>query len=170
MLIVFLAGLSQAVAQSIILFANRVRPLRFFISLLLAALLFVVGYLFWSLSIWVTGLLVLRNPIPWQTVSDVLAFGYLPLTFSFFGALPYLGVPILRVLAVWNLLAVVVGFATPGPIDSPEQPIWHVGLGWLVLLVLAANRRATHRKFGPMAHQIKWLASGWWLIVVSWKP
>ena len=131
----FLAGLSQAVAQSIILFANRVRPLRFFISLLLAALLFVVGYLFWSLSIWVTGLLVLRNPIPWQTVSDVLAFGYLPLTFSFFGALPYLGVPILRVLAVWNLLAVVVGFATLAQLTA-RAAIWHVGLGWLVLLVL----------------------------------
>ena len=133
--IVFSAGLSQAVAQSIILFANRVKPLRFFISLLLAALLFVVGYLFWSLSIWVTGLLVLRNPIPWQTVSDVLAFGYLPLTFSFFGALPYLGVPILRVLSVWNLLAVVVGFATLAQLSAREA-IWHVGLGWFVLLIL----------------------------------
>ena len=109
--IVFAAGLSQAVAQSIILFANRVKPLRFFVSLLLAALLFVVGYLFWSLSIWITGLLVLCNPVPWQIVADVLAFGYLPLTFSFFGALPYLGVPILRILSVWNLLAVVVGFS-----------------------------------------------------------
>jgi len=134
-LIVFSAGFSQAVAQSIILFANRVKPLRFFISLLLAALLFVVGYLFWSLSIWVTGLLVLRNPIPWQTVTDVLAFGYLPLTFSFFGALPYLGVPILRVLSVWNLLAVVVGFATLAQLTAREA-IWHVGLGWLVLLML----------------------------------
>ena len=78
---------------------------------------------------------MLRNPIPWQTVSDVLAFGYLPLTFSFFGALPYLGVPILRVLAVWNLLAVVVGFATLAQLTA-RAAIWHVGLGWLVLLVL----------------------------------
>ena len=133
--IVFAAGLSQAVAQSIILFANRVKPLRFFVSLLLAALLFVVGYLFWSLSIWITGLLVLRNPVPWQIVADVLAFGYLPLTFSFFGALPYLGVPILRILSVWNLLAVVVGFSVLAQLTA-RAAVWHVGLGWLVLLVL----------------------------------
>ena len=133
--IVFAAGLSQAVAQSIILFANRVKPLRFFISLLLAALLFVVGYLFWSLSIWVTGLWVLRNPVPWQTVLDVLALGYLPLAFSFFGALPYLGGAILRLLSVWNLLAVVVGFATLAQLTAREA-ILHVGLGWLVLQIL----------------------------------
>lgn len=134
-LIVFAAGLAQAVAQSIILFANRVKPLRFFISLLLAALLFVFGYLFWSLSIWLTSLWVLRAPIPWQVVSDVLAFSYLPLILSFLGALPYLGVPILRLLSVWNLLAVVVGFSVLAQLTA-RAAVWHVGLGWLVLLVL----------------------------------
>jgi len=134
-LIVFAAGLAQALAQSIILFANRVKPLRFFVSLVLAALLFVVGYLFWSLSIWLTGRVVLRTPIAWQVVVDVLAFGYLPLAFSFLGALPYLGVPLLRILSIWNLLAVVVGFSVLAQLTAREAA-WHVGLGWLVLLVL----------------------------------
>jgi hypothetical protein len=150
LLIVFSAGFSQAVAQSIILFANRVKPVRFFISLLLAALLFVVGYGFWSLSIWVTGLLVLRNPIPWQTVTDVLAFGYLPLTFSFFGALPYLR---------RSNSADVVGVEPaggsgrvchPGPTDRPGSHL-ACGLGVVGFAGAPANGGTTDCEPGAMA-------------------
>ncbi|MGF1569856.1 MAG: Yip1 family protein [Nodosilinea sp.] len=133
--VVFLAGFSQAVAQSIILFMNRVKPLRFMISLGLAALLFVAGYLFWAASIWLAGQWFLDDPISWQTVADSLAFSYLPLVFSFLGAMPYFGVPILRLLSVWNLLAVVVGFSILAGL-SAGQVLWHVGLGWVVLQVL----------------------------------
>lgn len=133
--VVFLAGLSQALAQSIILFVNQVKPLRFAISLLLAAVLFVVGYWFWAASIWVSSRWFLVAPIPWQTITYSLALSYLPLVFSFLGSMPYLGVPILRLLAVWNLLAVVVGFAVLANL-SLGQAVWHVGLGWLVFQVL----------------------------------
>ncbi|PSN10432.1 CAAX protease, partial [filamentous cyanobacterium CCT1] len=133
--VVFVAGLSQAVAQSIILFVNRVKPLRFALSLVLAALLFVAGYLFWALSIWLASRWFLDPPISWQAVSDSLAFSYLPLIFSFFGAMPYLGVPVLRLLQVWNLLAVVVGFAVLANLTA-IQAVNHVALGWVVLLVL----------------------------------
>ncbi|WP_017297062.1 hypothetical protein [Nodosilinea nodulosa] len=133
--VVFLAGLSQAVAQSIILFVNQVKPLRFVLSLVLAALLFVAGYLFWALSIWLASRWFLDQSIPWQAVTDSLAFSYLPLVFSFFGAMPYLGVPVLRLLLVWNLLAVVVGFAVLAHLTA-VQAVGHVVLGWIVLLVL----------------------------------
>ena len=46
LLIVLAAGLSLAVGQSIILFINRVKPIRFMVSLLLNAVLFVFGFLF----------------------------------------------------------------------------------------------------------------------------
>lgn len=133
--VVFLAGLSQAIAQSIILFVNRVKPLRFGLSLVLAALLFVAGYVFWALSIWLASRWFLDQSIPWQAITDSLAFSYLPLVFSFFGAMPYLGVPVLRLLWVWNLLAVVVGFAVLANL-SASQAVGHVALGWIVLLVL----------------------------------
>ncbi|TVP68911.1 MAG: CAAX protease [Leptolyngbya sp. LCM1.Bin17] len=133
--IVFLAGFSQALAQGIILFVNRVRPLRFAISLILAAMLFVVGYWFWAVSIWFSSRWFLDAPIPWQTVAHSLALSYLPLVLSFLGAMPYLGVPILRLLAVWNLLAVVVGFTVLAGL-SAGQVVWQVGLGWLVFQVL----------------------------------
>jgi predicted Abi (CAAX) family protease len=135
LLIVFLAGLSQAAAQGVILFVNRVKPLRFALSQVIAALLFVVGYLFWVFSIWLAGREFFYLPIPWRVVAQGLAFGYLPLIFSFLGGLPYLGVPILRLLSIWNLLVVVVGFSVLANL-SAGQVVWHVGVGWVVLLVL----------------------------------
>jgi predicted Abi (CAAX) family protease len=133
--VVFVAGLSQAVAQSIILFINEVKPLRFGLSLVLAGLLFVAGYLFWALSIWLASGWLLEQPLAWQSVADALAFSYLPLVFSFLGAMPYLGVPLLRLLWVWNLLAVVVGFVVLANL-SVAQAVGHVGLGWVLLQVL----------------------------------
>ena len=50
--IVLLAGLSQAIGQSIILFANRVKPIRFLLSLVIASILFLISYFFWATSTW----------------------------------------------------------------------------------------------------------------------
>ena len=55
LLIVLLAGLSLAIGQSIILFINRVKPIRFIFSLLLNGILFVFGFLFLVFSTWLTG-------------------------------------------------------------------------------------------------------------------
>lgn len=135
LLIVLAAGLSQGVAQAIILFVNRVRPLRFVLSLLLGAVLFVFSYIFWALSIWLAGLWFLKITIPLPVVADVLGFSYLPLVFSFFGAMPYLGVPILRLLSVWNLLAIIVGFSVLAGLTAREA-FGHVVVGWILLQVL----------------------------------
>lgn len=150
--IVLLAGLSQEVAQAIILFVNRVQPLRFVVSLLLGSVLFAFGYLFWGLSVWVAGLVFLAQPIPLRTVVDVLAFSYLPLVFSFFGAMPYFGVPILRLLAVWNLLAMVVGFAALAALPA-RLAFAHVMLGWVVLVVVQQTVGQ------PVANLGRWLVN-----------
>ncbi|MEY3300139.1 MAG: hypothetical protein RLZZ597_3399 [Cyanobacteriota bacterium] len=133
--VVFMAGFSQAIAQSIILFVNQVRPLRFAISLVLAALLFVVGYGTWAFSIWLASGWLLDAPIPLAVITQSLTLGYLPLTLSFLGALPYLGLPVLRLLAVWSLLVVVVSFEQLANLSAPLV-VAHVGLGWVVMLML----------------------------------
>ena len=51
-LVVLLAGLSQTFGQSVMLFINRVRPLRFILSVAIAAVIFVFNYNFWILSTW----------------------------------------------------------------------------------------------------------------------
>jgi predicted Abi (CAAX) family protease len=135
LVVVFIAGLSQAVGQGIILFVNRVKPLRFLLSLVLSALLFVAGYLFWSLSIWLVSSWLLDQPIGWLAVRDSLTLSYAPLTFSFLGAMPYLGMPLLRLLSLFSLVLVVLTLATLANLSAWQAAV-HVGLGWLVLQIL----------------------------------
>ena len=111
LLVVVLAGLSLSVGQSIILFINRIKPARFVFSLLLNAILFTFGFLFLVFSTWLICLLPWSVNVPFLHLMKVLGLSYAPLLFSFLGALPYLGLPILNLLSVWRLLAMVVGFS-----------------------------------------------------------
>ncbi len=135
LVVVLLAGLSQGIGQSIILFINQVKPARFFISLLINAVLFTFGFLALVLSTWLITLLPWSVQVSFDDLVTVLGLAYAPLLFSFLGALPYLGLPILNLLSVWNLLAMVVGF---GAITSVgiSNAFGYVAFGWVVLQVL----------------------------------
>lgn len=109
--VVLLAGLSLAIGQSIILFINQVQPVRFFFSLFISAILFLFEFLFLVLSTWLICLLPDSVHVSLPTLFIVLGLAYAPLLFSFLGVLPYFGVPLLRLLSIWNLLAMVVGFS-----------------------------------------------------------
>lgn len=50
--VVVIAGLSETIAESIVLFANRVRAARFLMSVFVNVALFVFGYAFTVLSTW----------------------------------------------------------------------------------------------------------------------
>lgn len=152
LMIVLAAGLSRGVAAAIVLFINRVNPVRFVFSLLLEAVLFAVGYGFWAGSVWLTGTLFLPQDIPFKVIALVLGLSYAPYLFSFLGAMPYLGVPILRALAVWNLLAMAVGFSALANIRAGEA-FWHVILGWVVL-------QGLQQTIGqPIANLGRWLSN-----------
>lgn len=151
-MIVLAAGLSRGIAAGLVLFINRVNPIRFAFSLLLEAALFAFGYLFWAGSIWLVGYLVLPQDIPFSIIALVLGLSYAPYLFSFLGSMPYLGVPILRALAVWNLLAMVVGFSDLAQIHAGEA-FWHVILGWVVLQTLQQTVGQ------PIANLGHWLAN-----------
>ncbi|HEY9752017.1 MAG TPA: hypothetical protein V6C46_03645, partial [Coleofasciculaceae cyanobacterium] len=135
LLVVLLAGLSLAVGQSIILFINRVKPIRFVFSLLLNAILFVFGFLFLVFSTWLICQLPWSVQVSFPTLVKVIGLAYAPLLFSFLGALPYLGYPILALLSVWNLLAIVAGFAALTSI-SWAAAFSYVAFGWFVKQVL----------------------------------
>ena len=135
LLVVLAAGLSQGVAHGAILFVNRVRPVRFIFSLLIGAVIFAFGSLFWVASTWLIGFLPFTIKIPFDTLIRVLGFSYAPLVFSLFGAMPYLGEPILWVLSLWQLLVVVAGFMAVSE-GSVWQALATVALGWAMLSVL----------------------------------
>jgi predicted Abi (CAAX) family protease len=135
LLIVSGAGLSLGVGQSLILFVNRVRPLRFIFSLLLNAVLFTCGFLFLVFSTWAIGWLPGLVHIPWNDLVETLGLSYAPLQFSFLTALPYAGVLILNLLSIWHLLAMVVGFSAIAQV-SGASAFAHVAFGWFVLQFL----------------------------------
>ncbi|AFZ34275.1 hypothetical protein Sta7437_0680 [Stanieria cyanosphaera PCC 7437] len=147
LLVVLIAGLSLGVGQSIILFINRVQPVRFVFSLLLNAVLFTCGFIFLVFSTWAIGWLPGLVRISWNDLVEALGLSYAPLQFSFLGALPYAGVSILNLLSVWHLLAMVVGFSAIAQVSGASAFI-HVAFGWFMLQLLKGTIGQPIAKFG----------------------
>jgi predicted Abi (CAAX) family protease len=135
LIIVLAAGLSQQIAQSIVLFVNRVKPLRFILCLIVGAVLFAFGYFFLVCSTSIISFSPFINRVPFRVLGKILGFSYAPLIFSFLGAMPYLGVPILRLLSLWSLLVMVVGLSVVLN-TSVWQAFAAVGFGWFTLQLL----------------------------------
>jgi predicted Abi (CAAX) family protease len=133
--VVLFAGLSLAIGQGIILFINQVKPVRFIFSLLLNAVLFLLGFLFLASSTWLIGLLPGFTRLPWDALVRALGLSYAPLLFSCLGAMPYAGVPILNGLSVWHLLAMVVGVSAIAEVGGANA-FAHVAFGWFMLQIL----------------------------------
>ncbi|MGB6013730.1 MAG: CAAX protease [Nodosilinea sp.] len=135
LLLVLLAGLSQGIGQSIVLFINQVRPARFALSLSINVVLFAFGFLALVLSTWLVTLAPWTTNVPLSQLVTVLGAAYAPLLFAFLGALPYLGMPILNLLSVWHLLAMVVGVAAIAG-TGISNAFGYVALGWILMQVL----------------------------------
>jgi hypothetical protein len=150
-IVLLLAGFSQSVGQSIILFVNQVKPLRFLLSLVLSAILFVFSYSFWMVSTALVSSLVFRQAIDFKVVYHTVGLATAPQLLSFLIAMPYFGVPIQVILSLWTLLAFVQGFANSSGFGV-WQAFWCGFLGWVMLQIL---QRTIGR---PIAALGAWLA------------
>jgi len=148
--VLLLAGLSEAIAQGIVLFVNRVKPLRFVLSLAIASILFVFGFLFWAGSTWIVLKIFFGTRDPLIQLLITLAVSFAPKILSIFIALPYLGVPISIILSIWSFLAFLVGIQATLGLDL-WQGFWCGVLGWAVLQLL---QRTVGR---PVANIGKWI-------------
>lgn len=133
--IVFIAGFSQSLSQIVVLFINQVQPIRFVLSLLISALFFVIGYGFWTLSIWAIINLAFGDPLSLTAVLRMLGFSYAPLMLSVFAVIPYFGNAIFVLLSIWTLLAVVVGIDAISVLGRWDA-FTSAALGWVVLQLL----------------------------------
>ena len=133
-LVVLLAGLSQTFGQSVMLFVNRVRPLRFFLSIAIAAVIFVFNYNFWVLSTWAVAKWIFGVNLSLVEVIKTLGFSYAPLLLGFLMVIPYFGMPILIVLSIWALMAIAIGLGTISNLGIWQAFECCLG-GWLVLQV-----------------------------------
>ncbi|GET40955.1 hypothetical protein [Microseira wollei] len=137
LLIALIAGFSQAIGQGIVLFINRVKPIRFILSLIIAALLFAFSYIFWVLSTWVASIILFAlypSLTAFTAIASVLGLAYAPQILSFFVALPYLGVPISVILSLWSFLAFLTGLKVALGLGT-WQTFWCSVLGWVVFQI-----------------------------------
>jgi predicted Abi (CAAX) family protease len=149
LLVVLVAGLSLSVGQSIVLFINRVKPTRFFFSLLLNAVLFTFGYIFLVFSTWLITLLPGSVNVPFLTLAKVLGLAYAPLLFSFLGALPHVGYPLQNLFSIWNLLAMLVAFTAVTNVPLSTS-LGYVAFGWVVKLLLENTIGQPIAQFGQV--------------------
>jgi len=149
-LVLFLAGLSQALGQSAVLFINRVRPVRFVLSLIVSSVLYIFSYLFWATSIWVVSNYVYGVDLPFGRVALSLALCYAPQVLGIIVAFPYFGGPLASLLTVWTFLGILTGLEAVQGLT-----LWSAlgcsFLGWIVLQLL---QRTVGR---PIAKLNKWI-------------
>jgi len=131
-LVVLLAGLSQTIGQSAMLFINQIKPLRFVLSIAIAAIIFVFNYNFWVLSTWLVTECFFDVDVSLLNVIKTLGFSYAPLLIGFLMIIPYFGMPILVILSIWTLMAIVTGLGSISALG-----IWDAFeccfAGWLIL-------------------------------------
>ena len=148
--VVALAGLSQALGQSLVLFINHVRPRRFILAVLFAAVSYVLGYVLWTASVFLVGVYAFGVHVHWVAVAAAVGLSYAPQLFAFFELAPFLGSPIGIGLSLWSLVAILIslrGRAGAGGVASG-------GDGWAGLGAtanLAANIGRADLCVGPTA-------------------
>ena len=148
--VVVLAGVSEALGQSVVLFASRVKKRRFVLSLLFSASVYTFSFFFLSLSVWLVGSQVFDREVAFGTVVRAVGLGYAPYLFSFFILAPYFGNPIGLLLSVWSLIAVVRGVQVVLDLGT-WQALLCAFLGWLLLQVV---QRTVGR---PLTGGVRWL-------------
>ena len=131
-MIVCLAGLSEAVGQSIVLLINRVRFKRFVLALLIATISHFVGYLLWTTTVWLVGGYLFERTQPWLAIASVVGLAYAPQLLAFFTLTPFIGNPFSILLSLWSLLAIVVALRAGLGLET-WQAIVTSGLGWLLI-------------------------------------
>ena len=136
--VVMVAGISLLLGQSVILFVNQVTPGRFVVSLVSNGILLVVGWIFWSVTVWVIGSWFLEEQPEFVLVTRLIGLSYAPLVYGFLILMPYLGPFVQRLLYAWSFLIAlrVVEF-------SFQVGFWPalfcVGVGWLLLMLLTST-------------------------------
>ena len=134
LIVMGLAGLSQALGQSLVLFVNQVRPRRFILALIASTIVHMGGYGLWLVSVWLVGVYAFDAQVSWMAVAAAVGLAYAPQLLAFFELTPFLGNPFGVLLSLWTLLAIITGVRAGFGLET-WQAVATSGLGWMLLQV-----------------------------------
>lgn len=106
--VLFVAGILDMLGQSVVLFANRVSPRRFGVSLFMSGFMLIFSILVWAISIWLVVRFIFFLDGRLANIFILVALSQAPLVFGVFSLFPYLGNFVYHAVRVWSLLALVV--------------------------------------------------------------
>jgi hypothetical protein len=133
--ILVVAGVSRMLGQCVVLFANQVSKARFFISLLLSAIVFVFEVLLTVLVVIAVTRLLWRIALPVEGAAKAIALAYAPYWLGFLVLIPYLGLIIDRLLKLYVYLAMLVALMVTYQIGFVQGLVALV-IAFLILLGL----------------------------------
>ena len=106
--IVLIGGVSLMIGHSVVLFANRVSPARFTISLVLGAIKFFLDVLVVVFVVWGMANMISERTWLLGQVGRAVALASAPYWFSLFFLIPYLGLILERAMKFYVILALIV--------------------------------------------------------------
>lgn len=133
--VALLAAVSTLVGHGVIFMLNRVRGVRFAVSLALGAVYLVVLQAFTGLVVGLASYLFVRD-VSVRTIAVVYLLSLAPRAFGFLVFIPYLGLGIGRVIEGWCLLTLFVTLAVELQI-GPWRALLVGGTAWLLTQVLS---------------------------------
>lgn len=136
LIVLLVCGISLSIGQSVVLFANRVSPKRFALSLLGSAVMMTISMTFWAISSWLIVTLLAGSAHSVRDFVIVVALGSAPAILGFWVLVPYLGNILAWLLRVWIFLAILVGMGAVMGLTF-WQALLSCGLGWMLLELLA---------------------------------
>lgn len=132
--IVILAAISHALGTAVVYIINLNNlPLLPFV-LLIDGLSVLLGYYFWTLTIWLIGKWLRQNSPSYKDLLIPIGFAYAPQVLNFLTLIPLLGKPIELVLSVWSLLTVIVAVRQGLDINTAWSTVICL-LGWPIIQI-----------------------------------
>jgi hypothetical protein len=131
LLVLLVAGISLGVGQSVVLFANRVSPRGFAVSLAGGAFVVAAGAFLWAVSAWLIARLLFGVQMGLGDVYALICLGFAPAVFGFLVLLPYFGNWLFQIMRVYGLAIVLVGVGTVAGLGF-WPALATTGLGWLI--------------------------------------
>ena len=148
--IVLVAGLSLMFGQSVVLFANRVKPALFVVGLFLGAIKFLLEVLVVVFVVWILANWLGAKPWDFWPVARAIALAAAPYWLGVFIMVPYLGLIWERLIKIYIFLAILIAIQTIFGMTF-LQALASSALVWLVSYFLTLG---FGRIFTPVTEQI----------------